>query len=319
MARFLCPEGCWLPVILLAQISFLLCPIPDRMMAQELPLDARQLELYRHGTIRILGNREETRVARVLGRLAEQHVPRLARFYDYPRVDSLLVFIAGSSGQFGAFPARLPEWAAAAYLPERRLLIVKSPRWSGSLRELEKSFSHELAHVYFYAKFGDRPPPVWLNEGLAEYLSGSRIGLQGALQIAGAVATHSLVYWDEMDSLNSFPEPRAQLSYLESLSAVKFLESRFRRESGWPQFQDRFGEDGLDSAIVFTTGMDAWQLEQAWLQDLGDRYRWFYFLNFEYLQWLLLIVVLLLAFYLIRWRNRSRIRRWEESSAGDGD
>lgn len=129
---------------------------------------------------------------------------------------------------------------------------------------------HELVHLVFDTAVGNpyRYPPVWLNEGLATWLSegytpGDRRRVEAAVQDGTLMPLDALT--------GSFPRQgdRIPLAYAEGASAVDFLV----REHGSDALVTlvRAYADGVtdDEAFERALGMDAAAFQADWLASLG--------------------------------------------------
>lgn len=266
------------------------------------------------GNFWILYSSQNEKTAGAIARMIEFHRTRLEAFYGLHAEAEANIIIAASPEEFREYgAARLPEWSSAAYIIPENLILVKSPAWSGSLPQLERDFLHELSHLYFHQKFDSISLPLWYNEGLAEYLGGRRLEMMDEIKLSAAVFSGKTIPLDRIDSLLYFPKPKAELAYLQSLSAVLLLKEALGREGvAWGDFHELVLQAGWEAALQQSTGMDVFEFEEAWLRALKKNYRWLIFLNIDSLLWIILGVVFILVIYLIRRRNKKKLRRWEE-------
>lgn len=254
----------------------------------------------------------EQKLGKIIIDLLETHTPPLEQFFEISITDTIRVKILSGKKELAAYQKTgLPTWAAAAYLANAKTMIVKSPAWAGSLQRLETQFVHELIHAFVDAKFGKKKIPRWYNEGLAEYLSGQRLNLVNALKLANARATGQLPGFDEIENVNNFPESRAHLAYLESLSAIMYLQAQIG-ETNWANFHNRICEFGWETALHEFLGTDDIGFEVEWYKYVERNYRWLVVLNLDNLLWLAAVLVVLCGFFLMRLRNRRKLRRWEK-------
>ena len=265
---------------------------------------------YRNFIVTIPQN--EQKLGKIIVDLLKIHTSPLEHFFEISVTDTVYVKILSGKKELEIYQkAGLPRWAAAAYLANEKTMVVKSPAWTGSLQSLEKQFLHELVHAFVDAKFGNHKIPRWYNEGLAEYLSGQRLTLVNSLKLANAQATGHLPGLDEIENVNDFPESQAQIAYLESLSAILYLQTQIG-ETNWADFHNRICTVGWENALRDFIGTDDIGLEVDWYKDLEKNYRWMMILNLDNLLWLAAVLVVLSGFILMRFRNRRKLRRWEK-------
>ena len=144
---------------------------------------------------------------------------------------------------------------------------------------------HEMTHLLLKARIPD--PPLWLNEGLAEYLSQGTVafgklragkanaGGHGAafLQAAG---NRTLIPLAQLLSLTKYPEARRDVFYAESWALVFYLwegehgkfQKKFRnyvqaladRKDGFTQFRVLFGDPS--------------RFQRKWNKEMKKRAKW---------------------------------------------
>ncbi len=256
---------------------------------------------------------EDQKTGEIVGDLLQNHIPRFEKFYEIKINDPVRIIIAASRIAFrSAGNFNLPQWAGAAYIPHKNLVVVKSPSWAGSTLNLEKDILHELSHLYFDSKFQSIKIPLWYNEGLAEYMSGQHISMFNATKIANAIMTKEIPPLEEIDSLNSFSQAKANLAYLLSLSTIDFMNTHFFGTEDWHHFHNLILQNGWHWALEQKFGMNQLEFEVFWYRYIEDKYRWLVILNFENLLWFSLIIFLFFALYLVRWRNKKKIKKWAQ-------
>ncbi len=240
-------------------------------------------------------------------------VPRMEQFYGISVPAGLRIVIVSDERMFYQRVGRvLPQWVGAVFIPSRRMILVKSPRWKGTLFDMHKSLVHELSHAFFATKFRDGVLPLWFNEGLAELISEGGISMEAGIELAKAIWFKQLIPLADVDSLFRFSAGRARLAYIQSLSAVIFLREKLPREAQWEAFLRSVERKGLDAALKEWLNWDRIDFEIKWYKWLRHKYRWFILLNFDYFIWLFLVLMFLLAFVRRYYQNRKRLRRWEQ-------
>ena len=255
---------------------------------------------------------EDANTAQVIAGLLRHHGPRLETFFGLKIPGTARIVIARSREEFRAFGGEgLPEWAAAVYLPAQKTVLVKNPTWAGSLASLENDLVHELSHLFIDIKFSAFPLPLWYNEGLAKYLSGEQLDMIRSLTLSNAAYTGHLVPLDQIEQLIRFHRVKAELAYIESLSALLFFKEMIGGEAQWRQFHNLAATKGWEAALQESRDIDGYYFEAMWIQHIEEEYRWMVVLNLDNLIWISLVLVLLLGFALSRLRNRRKVRRWE--------
>jgi len=256
---------------------------------------------------------ETENLSKIVIQNLESYVTQYELFFNIQLKGIVLIQIPESRKEYQVgLPEKLPAWSNGYYSPHRQMIILKRPEWYMNPDDFGKVLRHELAHAYFHSKFHSTSTPLWLNEGLAEYLSGERIGIEEGMLLSNALFSKNLVTLSDIDSLNYFNLMRARLAYLESLTAITFLENLLRENNlSWQQFFDLILAKGFEETLLHTTSYDLIDFEIAWYRWVEETYRWFLIFNWENLIWLIIIIILLGSMYAIRYRNRKIMQEWE--------
>jgi hypothetical protein len=219
-------------------------------------------------------------------------------------------------------PANLPAWAHGVYLAGNQKIILKKPGWMTQPEELSRVLAHELSHLYLHQRLSAIEVPAWFDEGMAEYLSGMELNISQGVILANALFAGKWIGLVEVDSMTSFSESQARLAYIESYSAVLFLEEYIRTKGlNWTKYFDIIYDIGFEEALKKVTGQDLLDFEIKWYRAVKEKYQWFIIFNWENIIWLLMILVLFGAMYAVRYRNRRILLKWEaeESVLADAD
>lgn len=129
---------------------------------------------------------------------------------------------------------------------------------------------HELVHLVLDVAVGPGVAmPLWLNEGLAVYLStGNRAADRG--RVRDAIRDGTLVPLDGL--VENFPTnaegERSIAAYAESVSAVDFMVRTYGPQRV-AALVEAFGSMGADEAFMSSFGVDTAGFGEAWLRSLG--------------------------------------------------
>lgn len=158
--------------------------------------------------------------------------------------------------------------------------ITGSPQWAGGVYEghikvpvdkyqpgiLKIVLAHEYVHAVIFDRLSFRCP-WWLNEGLAQYLSGDQAGNKLRLELGAKFIKESKVPpLEELPGklVKNRDSKSAQLAYALALSAVQYLVDRF----GMPAVQiiiDSMAEGkGFALAIRSYTGFSFTEFQENW-------------------------------------------------------
>jgi hypothetical protein len=188
-----------------------------------------------------------------------------------PRVEKVEVRLVKHAADLAAAapPGRgAPTWAIGTAYPDEGVVVVAARTRDGDLVDMERTLTHELAHMALEKAVG--PVPRWLNEGFA-YLHSSDFSMARATTLTTAVLGRNLVPMWRLEATFPERENAAALAYAESYDFVAFLAQRGR----WP-FHNFLVElahgESVDGAARAAFGRRFVDLEAEWAQSVRDRY-----------------------------------------------
>ncbi len=215
------------------------------------------------------------------------------------------VWILGDLGcveAHGLAPAQ-PDWVAGLASGRGGYIALRAERGGGGPGSLATVFRHELAHLGLYAATDGRAPR-WLQEGYAQYASGSwnweeAWRLRVALLFRGEDALRELALGFPRDAEG------ARLAYLLSYTAVHELAA-MGGERGLAAFFGAYREGGgTDAALRRVYGLTLGRFEERWRERVEARYGWLYVVSRASVFWVAVTLLLLW----MGWRRRRRDRR----------
>ncbi len=215
------------------------------------------------------------------------------------------LIIVESTRRFDSVTARrLPRWGVGAAFPGARTILI---RLDGDPRRILR---HELAHLALHQAV--RRVPLWLDEGYAARAAGEWSRLDGLLMnwrlLAGTVPT-----LDDVTLGLRGGRQEAETAYAFATTAVLYLERLGGNRGLAPVLGNLAADPDLDRALRVTYGMTLAQFEAAWRRDLKGRYGWLLLFASFALLWLLVLLVVGVA-----WRYRRRRDRVRRSALDDG-
>lgn len=257
-------------------------------------------------------------VEHVLG-IVREASPHLRATLGLPAADTIHVHIAPTQEAFLTYtPGAIPDWGAGYAVPHRRLMVLKSPRITGTYDGSEELVVHELAHVMLHSALRGADIPRWLDEGFAMHMARDW-GFWDRASLVVAVVSGNLVSLGAIQGVNTFPEHRAQLAYQESALAVQYILRRYG-EAGLHTLFDSLRLTGsIDQASFDAFGVSIVGFERDWLTYMERNYGWRMLLG-ESLTLVvapLFGVLCLLAFFQIRRRRKATLRRWAREEGND--
>ncbi len=222
------------------------------------------------------------------------------------------ILLAPTPEKFNEFTGHLiPDWGEGVADAARGLIILKTLSPSSRDRLL-KSVRHELTHILVGRGVAQPETlPRWFNEGLAIYFSYDE-EFAGGAAISKALISNSVVPLNEIEDVLKFQTEKARLAYEESFSAILYFEEEFGFEGIAAILAELKAGKAFDDAFEEYTGFPAAEFELDWLRFIEQKYRWRFLLDFETYLWIFILLLFVLVFLGIKWRNRRTLKRWED-------
>jgi hypothetical protein len=162
--------------------------------------------------------------------------------------------------------------------------VTQAPHWAGALndgkirvpikgvnrvdRQFERILKHELIHSFVRLKTGSNCP-VWLNEGLAQLLSGdSAKAYTSALRQLAEIGQLPLLAQLE-GAFVSMPPQAMLIAYHESLLAVEFLNQTYGMETLLRILAESANNASFESVLKTVLRKDYAELQKEFHQYLG--------------------------------------------------
>ncbi len=246
---------------------------------------------------------------------AESTLVRAQRQLESLLQDSLnyapAVYLVSNQERFDSLiGGRFPDWGAAAAIPERRMMIIKSPASFRVNRPLRELLPHELSHLALADRLGFVSPPRWFDEGLAMLVS-FEWSYGNDLAMSTAAVFGRIIPLPEIELVNRFSESRAQIAYAQSYLAVQYLYTQYGK-GAVNEFLDRLAaRQPIDSASMAAFGSNYRDLDTEIRLYLGGRYNLITLLTDTMYFWLGLAILVIIAAFIRYRRRRQTYRRWE--------
>lgn len=251
-------------------------------------------------------------------KLIEQMNPALKRLEDFFGRGSgsvITIFITQSQAEYHRRTQNaLPEWSQAAAFPGQRFIVLRLAS-AEEIATAPKTLTHELVHIQIGEKVPPGRMPVWLNEGLAQYLSGKDLSLNDKVLLANALALKRVPHLSAIDSLLSFGPQKARLAYIQALSAVQYFVNANSRKQLSELVIALALHHSINDAFMSVIGIDFIDFEIGWYEDIQEKYRFLVVLNLDNLLWLSMGLLALAAIFAVRRRNRKKMQTWENDEA----
>ncbi|MBW6458187.1 MAG: hypothetical protein K0B52_03400, partial [FCB group bacterium] len=192
---------------------------------------------------------------------------RLYRQYGL-ELRTVHVFIAPDAAAYSALAGSAsPLWSGGLASGDR--MLIKSPAFSRqTLPAFHKTLRHETVHL----ALSGHELPVWFEEGLAQYESGT-FGIAQKVLLGRAAWQQSFIPFSEIEHLTRMGAREAELAYAQSVAAVDHMIRYFGVEllgksldlsKNYEHFPTGFRNAFLMTPVEF---------ERHWQEQAKKRYR----------------------------------------------
>lgn len=254
---------------------------------------------------------EDEAVVRDLWKIFHSRIPLLELQLRLSLSDTVNFIVTPSKEEWQRLTGGAPLWANGIANPQRKVAVLKSPRFSIQYGPLANTAVHEYVHLLTQTGAKDMDLPRWLDEGMAEVLAG-QLEFMSHVQLGRAASANRLHSLWQIQHVMAMPEQEAQLAYAESAIAVELLVSRF----GWPGVANLISAlrqgTPFDEAFSRTFGVSVGMFESEYIAYVMKSYRLSWLMDTEI--WVsALFVIGVFAAGFAAWRRRKKtVRKWEE-------
>lgn len=247
-----------------------------------------------------------------LSRHIAASLPRLATTLELAVGNRIHVVLAPTQAEFHSLqPGRAPDWADGTAWPSRGLIFLRAPRLRGNSTEpLETVLDHELVHVLLGRAFGSRSVPRWLQEGVAQLMAGE-YSAETTSTLARGVFGDSLLSLYELS--RGFPKNplRANLAYAQSADFVAYLRNTYGQKALTSLIDELARGEAFAPSVRIATGDTVDDIDKAWRARLQTTSFKLTPLMEEGVWWGLGALLVPIAWFAVRRRNRRKIDRWK--------
>jgi hypothetical protein len=178
--------------------------------------------------------------------------------YLYPTT-RLLVQMSGGEAKAGS-AAAAPSQLQRGRMRERRMNLAGDDPFL-----LESTLPHEISHVIVAELMGDRPVPLWANEGLAVLMESGRTRWRYESVLAEKLATGEPFTVKAILTMERYPDPEYRtLYYAQALSLTRFLLAHGGRQR-LLAFLREAGPRTVGAALRRHYDIGLLDLQQRWL------------------------------------------------------
>ena len=204
-----------------------------------------------------------------------------------------------------------PDWGAAAAIPHKRMIVIKSPEKFNLNKSLSQLLMHEYAHLAVFEKSKFQDPPRWFNEGVAQYVS-MEWTWSNNIAMGKASVFGQTIDLDEIEYVNRFYEEKAQVAYSESYLAVRFLLKNYGQNAVKIFLEQINQMRSVEEAIYITTGSTWKEFQSDFNKSLHQQFNYVSLFMDTIYFWIALALIVVYAFFVKFRKRREYYKKWEE-------
>ncbi len=266
------------------------------------------------GRFRIRYLPKDAGVVRELWHVLRTRIPVVEQDLGLSLADTVTFWIAPDEREWARLTQGTPLWANGLTYSERGIAILKSPSFGLRYGPFPTTAVHEYVHLLLHAGAPRAMIPRWLDEGLAQVLSGQYDYVETAV-LARAAAVNRLHSLSQLENMLAMSGPEARQGYAESAVAVQLMQSRYGM-SGLSNLvhELRTGRD-FDESFAKIFGISTVSFESQYFAYVRSTYRLTLLGDTEL--WVsAAFVILILAAGTVAWRRRKRtLERWQDEES----
>lgn len=287
-------------------ILLLLIFVPQGLVAQD------DWKVFNEGFIRIQYHDYDVQLTNLVVSTILNNFNRISEDIGYDGPPIANIVISGSQKEFDGFTGNiLPSWSQGSTDYSKSLIVLKSTSFSKSTnKELERTITHELTHFLIGAVIDAGKIPRWFNEGLASFLAGGET-FRAKILLSRALFTKSLIKLNDVQEVLSFDGNKANLAYAQSRAAIVFLKETAGKDVIKFIFENINLNNSFEAAFTEVTGTDLLDFEIDLRRNLKNNYRYYFLAAVNDYIWILIPVLLLLAYIAVKHKNWKIVRKWD--------
>jgi len=216
----------------------------------------------------------EAEAATYVARMAERWHTRLTSILDWQLSGRQAIVIYASHPEFeqtNVITGMIDEATGGVTEGMQRRIVMPL---AATLGETDHVLGHELVHAFQYDILGNRAGrmPLWVMEGMAEYLSVGPRSAQTAMWLRDAAAAGRLPTIDDLYSPAYFPYRfgHALWAYIGGRWGDPTVGTVLRSLA--PYGETGVGGSSPDAAVEAATGLGEEELAEAWHESIRQRY-----------------------------------------------
>ncbi len=222
------------------------------------------------------------------------------------------VYVLSNLDEFNSLVSgRFPDWGAGVAIPERKMIVIKSPMRFNLNKSLEQLLAHEYAHLAVSHKSLFNHPPRWFNEGVAMYIS-EEWGWSNNIAMGKASVFGQFIGLQDIELVNRFNEGKAQVAYAESYLAVRYMLKHYGKNAVKIFLEQINSKKSIDEAMYIATGSTMNEFQNDFESSLHKQFNYASLFMDTIFFWIALAGIVVYAFFLQFKKRREYYKKWEE-------
>ncbi len=221
------------------------------------------------------------------------------------------VYLLSNLDEFNSLVSgHFPDWGAAAAIPQRKMIVIKSPDSFNLNKSLDQLLIHEYAHLAVAHKSPFQEPPRWFNEGVAMFVS-MEWSWSNNIAMGQAAVFGKIIDLEEIEMVNRFHAGKAQTAYAESYLAIRFLLKNYGQSSLRIFLEQINSNKSVNEAIYITTGSTLIEFQNDFKISLHKQFNYASLFMYTIFFWIALAGIVVYAFFLQFKKRREYYKKWD--------
>ncbi|MCF7741015.1 MAG: hypothetical protein K9N00_04395 [Candidatus Marinimicrobia bacterium] len=258
-------------------------------------------------------NGKQSSLPKLTHKIIKNNLENYQIFFGLDKEPHIDCIIAAHQKEFDKILGhKTPPWLAGVMNYRENRIILKSPELENiSHQQYETTIKHELVHYLQNSLVPLSITPNWFDEGVAEYLVKTH-DLRGQIILSRALNQEKLIPLDKLNFALSPNRTKSRLAYAESASLIDLVVIGYGEEAIKNILHELKNGATFSESWEKITGTQYDFLDYHWKEYIKKRYKWIFLLDFKYLIWLIMPVLLIIAYLIKKITNQKTIKEWDD-------
>jgi len=228
---------------------------------------------------------------------------------------TVYIRVSRGKGTFGkdqpAPPGAIPEWAVGTAYPSRRIIFIRHPEGVKiTYDDITAVVMHEYSHIALGNALEGIDIPIWLDEGIADFVAGSR-SWTASFTIGSAAITGRLFSFDSLKYWWPKSGDEAQIAYAQCANFIFYIERNYGPGAVKRLVEEIKRTGDVDKSIVSVTGKERKKIENEWFRHVSRIYRWIPLLSGGLSLWVIASILVIIGHARKKRLNNLKIEMWD--------